>query len=358
MANNFWKKDWERARERLTDWWEGNGIVLSITAPKDEPHQNIDPPEKPANLEKMWTDPDYRVKKAEYELANTFFGAEAFPYFDTQIGPGNLATFIGSEPEFEENTVWYNPCIEDPDNYSQLEFNPENKWYQNQISIIKKGLEKSKGRYLVGMPDLVENIDILASLRGAENMLMDFIERPEFVSEKVKEINKVYFIVFDNIYKMIRDQWNGNAFCAFKIWGPGKTAKVQCDAAAMFSPQMFAEFVLPSLEEQCQWLDYSMFHLDGTQCIVHLEHLLKIEELNAIEWTPQAGIPGGGSPEWYDLYKKILASGKSVQAIGVKPEEVIPLLNAVGTNGIFIITETDSEKAARELIKKVKKYRQ
>ena len=40
---------------------------------------------------------------------------------------------------------------------------------------------------------------------------------------------------------------------------------------------------MPALSEQCQWLDNSMFHLDGSQCIVHLDALLEIDALDAIE---------------------------------------------------------------------------
>ena len=47
-------------------------------------------------------------------------------------------------------------------------------------------------------------------------------------------------------------QWRGGGvvFGAFRIWGPGKTAKVQCDASAMFSPAMFEQFVVPALTEE------------------------------------------------------------------------------------------------------------
>jgi len=79
-----------------------------------------------------------------------------------------------------------------------------------------------------------------------------------------------------------------------------------------------------------------MFHLDGHQCIPHLDLLLDIEPLDAVEWTPDPQVPGGGDPAWYPLYRKILAAGKSVQAIGVKPEEVEPLLDSVGGKGMYI----------------------
>ena len=81
---------------------------------------------------------------------------------------------------------------------------------------------------------------------------------------------------------------------------------MQCDASAMFSSAMFDDFVVPALTEQCRWLDYSLYHLDGTQAMHHLDSLLAIEALDAIEWTPQAGIESGGHPRWYPLYKRII----------------------------------------------------
>jgi hypothetical protein len=132
---------------------------------------------------------------------------------------------------------------------------------------------------------------------------------------------------------------------------------VQCDAAAMISPAMFQRFVVPALSEQCEWLDYSLFHLDGEHCIRHLEALLSIDALDGIEWTPNPKVPSGGSPAWYGMYRQILDAGKSVQAVGVKPEEVLPLLDAVGGKGMYIMTTFESEAQAEEMAKNVEPYR-
>jgi hypothetical protein len=79
---------------------------------------------------------------------------------------------------------------------------------------------------------------------------------------------------------------------------------------------------------------------------------LEIEALDAIEWTPQAGIEGGGSPRWYDLYRRIKAAGKSVQVIGVKLHEIEPLIEAVGPEGLYIICWHDKESEAREVLRR------
>ncbi len=276
------------------------------------------------------------------------------PIAHTNTGPGSLATFIGSEPGFEPSTVWFHSCwenIADPENLPPLKLDENNKWFQLTIDLLRKMRVAAGGDFIVGCPDLVENIDILASLRDAETLLMDMIERPGWVSEKLFEINQVWFDAYDRIYDIIKLADGSSAFGAFHLWGPGKTAKVQCDAAAMFSPDMFRQFVVPALTEQCEWLDFSMFHLDGTQCICQLDALLEIEALDALEWTPQAGIERGGSPRWYDLYRRVLAAGKSVQALGVKMEELRPLLDAIGTAGVYIMPVIESQADIEELEK-------
>jgi len=57
------------------------------------------------------------------------------------------------------------------------------------------------------------------------------------------------------------------------------------------------------------------------------------------------------------MYRKILDAGKSVQAIGVKPEQVVPLLDAVGGKGMYIMTTARSEAEAEWLVKTVEPYR-
>ncbi len=115
MAALTWSDNWDRVRARLTAWWRRDGLALCITAPREKPRAAIPAPAANPDPRFRWTDPGYRLRAAEREMSLTYFGGESFPYFDTQMGPGNLATFIGSEPGYEEGTVWFNPCITDPD---------------------------------------------------------------------------------------------------------------------------------------------------------------------------------------------------------------------------------------------------
>jgi hypothetical protein len=355
-----WKPDWPAAKAAYLRWWRGEGMVLHLTASDPAPRAPIPAPPPAANIDAAWLDPVFRCSQDEAWLSRRHFLAESFPYFDTQIGPGTLSTFIGARPEFADGTVWYWPYIDDPETCGPVRFSPENNhWLDAHLALVDEGLRRSAGRYLVGIPDMIENLDTLASLRGDTPLLYDLVERPNWVYQKLGEINQAYFQAFDLFYQRVKDEDGGNAFSAFRIWGPGRTAKVQCDISASISPKMFRRFVQPWLQEQVHWLDFSLYHLDGTTCLQHVDALLEIDGLNAIEWTPQAGRPGGGSSEWYPLYRRIKAGGKGVQVIGVEDDEVIPLLDAIGPQGTYIMTNDHPRPlaAAENLLKAVEPYR-
>ncbi len=120
---------------------------------------------------------------------------------------------------------------------------------------------------------------------GAAPNITHFYTQPEWKAQwnHHRLAHQTFFESYSRVYDIIKMADGSAAFGAFRLWGPGKVAKVQCDTSAMFSPRMFDRFVTPALTAQCEWLDCSMFHLDGHQCIPHLDLLLDIEPLDAIE---------------------------------------------------------------------------
>ena len=132
----------------------------------------------------------------------------------------------------------------------EFRFNPENSWFQKHIRLVKRCRELAGDDFYVDMPDLMENVDVLASLRGAMNLLYDMAEEPELVKERVDQVTAVYYEYYNRFYELIQDGFGGNAYTVFQIWGPGKTVKLQCDLSAMMSPAGFRELVLESLKDQ------------------------------------------------------------------------------------------------------------
>jgi hypothetical protein len=349
-----WKPNWPQTRRHFIDWWAGQGLLLAISAPRSGGELEASPaPAEQGDPEFQFTNVAFRRRLNEHQMAGQWYGSDWMPMFDNMIGPGSLGTFLGARPVFEPTTVWYEPCISDADVQADrpIRFDPDNHWFKVHMALLEEGLRSSAGRYLVGVPDLIESLDTLAAMRGSEQLLLDLIERPGWVHRRLEEINEAFFAAFERMYKPLSAQeGGGNAFCAFHIWGPGRTAKVQCDFSAMISPAMFRQFVVPHMSRQCERLDYALYHLDGTTCLQHLEALLEMPGLKAIEWTPQAGLEGGGHRRWFELYRRIRSAGKAVQAVGVEPDEVLPLIDAVGPEGLYVLCSAPDQATAEKLL--------
>ncbi len=356
----MWKSNWEESKQRFLNWWDHKGVMVGMWGgikTDTNIHEVVVKPKEPVNLHEQYANAKLRAEWNHYNLAHEEFPLDILPVTDCDIGPGSLAIYLGCEPVFAKDTVWFEPFYKNENEINRkLVFDPANRWWKVTKDTLRECRHKSKNKYFVGCPDLIENLDILASLRGAETLMMDMIDRPGWVEERIQEINEVWFTVYDEIYNIIKLENGSSCFGPFKIWGPGKTVKVQCDESAMISTKMFRQFVKPALTGQCNKLDNTLYHLDGTAAIKHLDSVLEIDSLKAIEWTPEAGIERGGNKRWYGMYKHILKSGKSLQAVEVKPDEILPLIDAVGDDGVYILCEFKNMQEAEKVNNIIEKY--
>ena len=350
-----WKSNLEETKQRYINWWNHKGIILNMWEHFQEgvqPHAEITPPAPAKDLSQKWFDPQWRAEYLDWYVAHSSLKADILPVANTQLGPGSLAAILGGVFEGGEDTIWIHP---NPDFTDEIIFNPEHPNWILHKELLKACKAKANGHYFVGMPDLMEGLDVLAALKGTDRVLLDTVMQPEILEQQMQQINDIYFKVFDELYDIIREG-DEMAFCYFSSWAPGKMSKLQSDISTMISQDDYRRFVQPFIREQCQKIDYTLYHLDGVGAMHHLPALLEIEELNAIQWTPGVGEPQGGSPKWYDLYKKILAGGKSVMACWVTLDELKPLLDHIGADGVHLEMDFHNEKEVEQAMRIVEEY--
>ena len=350
-----WKSNLEETKQRYINWWNHKGIILNMWEHFQEgvqPHAEITPPALAKDLSQKWFDPQWRAEYLDWYVAHSSLKADILPVANTQLGPGSLAAILGGVFEGGEDTIWIHPH---PDFTNEIVFNPEHPNWILHKELLKACKAKANGHYFVGMPDLMEGLDVLAALKGTDRVLLDTVMQPEILEQQMQQINDIYFKVFDELYDIIREG-DEMAFCYFSSWAPGKMSKLQSDISTMISQDDYRRFVQPFIREQCQKIDYTLYHLDGVGAMHHLPALLEIEELNAIQWTPGVGEPQGGSPKWYDLYKKILACGKSVMACWVTLDELKPLLDHIGADGVHLEMDFHNEKEVEQAMRIVEEY--
>lgn len=336
LGRSAYKKDWEAAKEKWRNYWKHQNTgrpLMCVIARKAEIEPYSDGSHAEGGYldqicqgkyyqmpkELRWKDMEDKYQNAERIVAryrqfcstHEFLG-ESFPNLNIDFGPGSLAVYLGSDIMFREDTVWFLPCLKNGEDFPQILFDQANPWFLKHLELAKKCRELAGDDFFVDMPDLMENIDTLASLRGTQQLLYDLIDDPDMIRKRIGEVDRVYYEYFDRFYNIIRDSGGGNAYTVFQIWGPGKTVKLQCDLSAMISPDTFRKLIQPSLRAQAQKADQVLYHLDGPDAIRHMDALMEIREIDALQWTSGDAGPDGTLPDWDVIYDKAILAGKSL----------------------------------------------
>ena len=349
------KSDWAEAQQRLTAWWRGevvDRVCLGMVPPKANPGPLPLPADRGAmTAESFFLDPVARLADIEHAMAAYAWLGEAFPNASVDLGPGSLALYLGSVPGYSWHTIWFHPWPPAA-NGALPRYDPQNPIWVRHQELLTALATASRGRYLADIPDLVEGLDIVSSLRGNDELLFDLIDNPSWVHACQEQLVELYFKYYDRCYELCQDEDGGVAFTAFQVWAPGRMAKLQCDFSAMISAEMYAEFQTPYLRRICQGLDYSVYHLDGPTATQHLDQLCSISELNAIQWTPGAGANDVWDDEWFPLYRRALDGGKNLLLMGpFAPERMNRVVRTFGPQGLYLFAgDAPSQQAAEDLL--------
>lgn len=355
----------EQKLERHGRFWQplekGEGGYLYVTAPiNDGKEHKI---RSPKSLEEYWLDTDYRVERAEHVANAVFHGQDAIQREFVNLGPGVQAALLGAPYELSWDSVWFDrkPPIKDFENPITLKTNTEHELYKVIDDQTRALCKNSKGRYAVSVTDIGGTLDVLFSLRG-QDLLMDMLEYPDEVLSAINQIDDEFIKYYNHLNSIIEPYNIGHTawipLVHDKPWYP-----IQCDLSVMISPAMFEEFVLPSLDKASKALGQAVYHLDGPEQINHLDMILSLEKVHAIQWVPLPDLkqPDGSfvynfaSAQSIGVFKRILAAGKKLYIMGIPANQVEKVFNEIGSDGVFMHTDCGNFNEATELIELCRK---
>jgi hypothetical protein len=135
----------------------------------------------------------------------------------------------------------------------------------------------------------------------------------------------------------------------------GKLHIPSCDFSAMISSEHFEEFCLPWLKEEVKPMDHNIFHLDGKGVARHIDPILEIPEIKAIQWVQGEG---DDKPimQWANLIQKIQHARKSVLVM-LNPSELEEFCTAIAPEGIMLSIPSSSEDEENVILQRIKKWR-
>ena len=352
----LYKPDWEEAQQHLLAWWAGEAFgrcALSVTAPRADPPP-LAPPPAPRDPIQRWTDLDWIAAANSYRHATTFYGGEAFPCWDGGY-PGHMciAAFLGCPVTLDMETGWIDPLLTEDDwDVTRLRLDRDGPRWRFAIEFLQRAAQESAGKSIPTLGALGASGDTLAYLRGTERLLYDVILSPERVREAERTLMAMWIEVYEQFYGIVHHAAGGST-AWFPLWSPGRFYPAQCDFSYMISPRMFNDLFLPPIERQTQYLDHTVYHVDGIDAFRHVPALLELPRLQALQILPGAGKP---SPLHYlDTLRLVQSKGRNLH-ITIPPEEVEEALKLLSARGLCIQTHCQSEEQARMLLANAEKW--
>lgn len=361
---------YELAMRRHEAWWDQAVLdrpVVMVNAIKPLP----EPGKLPRGAASIWgmqglstdeayrwfTDPDEVGERLVAQVQSVcYYAGDALPVvFPVAVTlPAITAAYLGCpyHVHADSMTGWADPILTDLEGRPPLTFHAQNTWWQITEKLIQAVGSRSKGRYIMGLPDLNGPGEILARLRGSQELALDCVDHPEAVKRARAEIDAVWLQVWQATTALLH-RWQDGYMFWMNVWSSRPATDLQCDFSAMISPKMFEELFLPGLEQQTRWVQRTVYHLDGPGQIPHLEALLALPRLNAIQWVP--GPAQRRASDWLPLLKRIQAGGKALYVYAY-PDEVQTLLRELKPEGLLITASCATPEDADELVAQVPRW--
>ncbi len=338
---------WDDLKNRMTGYWNREAMdrccaAIRVKKPEYQDFGEYNFYFDAEEADRMW----------RQRFENHLYIGEALPCLFPYFGTAGIAEYTGCKANRTTRTTWFEPWLDTPD-ATPIEYRCPDA-FNKQTDTLAELIALSKGDYLVSVTDNCGVVDALAAIRGTDNLMMDMITDPEFVEEAVRKLLPIYKQTQEELFSLVKENNDGSVLSWMHLWAPQRMAQMQCDLCVMISPEMFDRFVMPELEELTSFLDYPVYHFDGQEQIRHLDSMLSLKNLKAIQWTPVTGQPL--TTNFIPVLQKIQKAGKNL-ILFPRPHEVEKLLDNLSCRGLqLVIDGLQSEDEARDMMKLIENH--
>lgn len=325
-------EDFPRIAQRLEAWWHQDLIDRPVFMAEANTR-----PERPITrrLECM-SQPDLWFREKRLDMQQVRRVGDILPRIRVDFGPVLLSSLLGGEREVRSDTTWTHPFIDDDwSNAPGWTISDDHPDWQLLHQLTQRVAQDAAGRYLVCTPDLGGAADVLLNLRGSAQLCLDVVTRPDTVKAAVDAIYASWQRAFASLY-VTSIEYGAGLIHWLGLWSNRPYAVPACDFNALIGPNHFRELFLPEIAHEAAAVGRAVFHLDGPAAARHIDSLLEVPEIQAIQFTPGAGSPSALA--WLPMLRRIQQKGRSL-LIFCPPEEVLELAQLLKPEGLAIFLE-------------------
>ncbi len=274
------------------------------------------------------------------DMRQTYCVGDAVPSVRVDFGPVMLGPLFGGQMHFDSDTTWTDAFINDDwSNAPEWTWSDDHPLWQQLRARLDLVAADAPGRYLVMTPDFGGSADVLLNLRGSTDLCMDVIEQPQQLTDAINAMYPSWRRAFVELYSIVVGKHGAGLAHWLGMWSSRPYMVPACDFNFMIGPDEFNAVCRPDIARQAATAGRAVFHLDGSGAARHMDALLEVPELQAIQYTPGAGTPS--VRPWLDMFAKVQQAGKPLWVF-CPADEVNILCDALRPEGLGIVTSTST----------------
>jgi hypothetical protein len=300
-----------------------------------------------------WFDSELQVDLFLKSIEGRRFHGETFPVYFPNLGPDVYAAFYGAELEFGQVTSYSIPFVGQWDDADQLILDVENEYFKKIEDLTMHALERCEGKFLVGYTDLHPGLDCVAAWRDPLQLCYDLYDYPDQV-QRLADLAIADFEFIYNHFDTLLKKHGQLSVSWMGIPSYGRMHIPSCDFSALISERFFEDFGLPILQSETKSMSHNIFHVDGSGVAKHLDVILSVPEVHALQWVQGVG-DNYPIMQWVPLIKDMQARGMPV-IVDLSIDDLNDFIAVMDPEGLFLWVAIEDEQEELDIINRLKKW--
>lgn len=291
--------------------------------------------------------------KARYPMmVQQAYSPDWFPFLRGDFGPVMLSGLLGGTVEFVSDTTWTRHFIRDDwGNAPDWQVPGDSPWRSQLPAILRTLAADARGRYVACTPSLGGSADVLLNFRGPDRLCLDLGDRPDNILAAVDGIYSAWREMYQLIWDTLCASPHSPTINWVGMWSDCPYHVLECDFNSLIGPRDFQRFFLTDIDRQARAVGRGIFHLDGPGAARHIDALLELDSLQAIQYVAGAG---NHAFKYLPMLRNIQAKGKALQ-IACDSDEVLALARELEPAGLAFLTGFEHESDMAEVYNRLQK---
>jgi hypothetical protein len=260
-----------------------------------------------------------------------------------------LEAMLGSPVQVGNESIWAEEGGFDYTDLDKLSLSKDNPWRRKYLEFVAALRDHFKDRVPVGQPILRGVSDMIASMRGASQMVLDLYDHPEDFERLARICTNLLVDLVEEQQTVTGPFQGGYEIEQLSLWAPDRVIRIQEDASALFSPGLYVKYLREDDRRQASVFPYSAIHLHSSSLFL-LQQILEIDSLNCIQINKDIG--GAEVERMIPFFRMVQDRGRRLLVRGKLDHDDLGLLrHNLSPRGLYlqiVIEHPDETRGFRE----------